>query len=148
MTVPAGRDRKREEGFTLLEILVVVAIIGVLASFVAPAVMSRIGDARQVAARSQLEMIATALETYRLDVGRYPTTAQGLEALWKKPTLPPVPDNWRGPYLTKPVPADPWGNPYQYRFPGEKNPGGYDLASLGADGRAGGEAENADLHNW
>jgi general secretion pathway protein G len=134
-------------GFTLIEILVVIAVIAVLAALVAPNVFRHVGAAKDAAARSQMEMLGAALDAYRLDNARYPTTAQGLAALWETPTVDPRPANWRGPYLRKPVPPDPWGNPYVYVCPGEQNPRGYDLLSLGADGQAGGEGENSDLSN-
>ncbi|NLY10192.1 MAG: type II secretion system major pseudopilin GspG [Firmicutes bacterium] len=135
-------------GFTLLEILVVVAIIGVLAAFVGPSVFQNISRSRQTAVVNQIAMFASALENYRLDVGRYPTTEQGLQALTNKPTLPPIPQNWNGPYLLSEPPLDPWGQPYNYRYPGERNPGSYDLFTLGADGQIGGEGENRDIGNW
>ena len=137
-----------ERGFTLIEIMVVVIILGLLAVLVAPRVIGRLATAKDKTARAQIELLGTALDTYRLDNGAYPTTAQGLDALWKAPTTAPVPRNWAGPYLKKRVPADPWGNPYVYRSPGESNPDSYDLTSLGRDGAPGGEGEDADLHSW
>jgi general secretion pathway protein G len=142
-----ARTRARD-GFTLIEILVVIAVIAVLAALVAPNVFRHVGAAKDAAARSQMEMLGAALDAYRLDNGRYPTTAQGLAALWEEPTVQPRPTSWRGPYLRKRVPPDPWGNPYLYVFPGEQNPRGYDLLSLGADGGPGGEGEDADIRNW
>lgn len=135
-------------GFSLLEVLVVMTIIGVLATLVAPAVFRRVGESRQVTARNQIVMFASALESYRLDVGQYPTTEQGLNALMERPTIPPIPSHWNGPYLMQNPPNDPWGHPYLYRFPGEHNRGGYDLYSLGADGQPGGEGESRDVTNW
>lgn len=135
-------------GFTLIELLVVIVVLSVLAAFVAPNVFQHVGTAKDAAARSQIEMLGAALDAYRLDNGRYPTTEQGLEALWREPVLDPRPRNWRGAYLRKAVPLDPWQNPYAYRSPGEVNTWGYDLLSLGADGRAGGEGEDADITNW
>jgi general secretion pathway protein G len=135
-------------GFTLIEILVVIAVIAVLAALVAPNVFRHVGTAKDAAARSQIEMLGAALDAYRLDNGRYPTTAQGLDALWAEPVAEPRPGNWRGPYLRKAVPADPWGNAYVYVSPGEANPRGYDLLSLGADGAPGGEGEDADITSW
>jgi general secretion pathway protein G len=132
-------------GFTLIEILVVIAVISLLAALVAPNVFQHVGTAKDAAARSQIEMLGAALDSYRLDNGRYPTTDQGLDALWELPTLEPRPTNWRGPYLRKAVPADPWRNPYVYLSPGELHPNGYDLVSLGADGLVGGEGEDADI---
>lgn len=116
-------------GFTLIEILVVIVVISVLATLVAPNVFQHVGAAKDATARSQIEMLSAALDAYRLDNGQYPTTAQGLEALWQEPTTSPRPRNWRGPYLRKPVPVDPWDNPYEYRSPGEAAPWGFDLFS-------------------
>lgn len=139
---------KGRRGFTLIEIMVVVIILGLLAVLVAPRVIGRLATAKDKAARAQIELLGTALDTYRLDNGAYPTTEQGLEALWTRPRTPPEPRNWAGPYLRKQVPADPWGNPYVYRSPGQVNPDSYDLLSLGRDGAPGGEGEDADLHSW
>jgi general secretion pathway protein G len=141
------RDRRLRPrgGFTLIEILVVIAVISLLAALVAPNVFQHVGTAKDAAARSQIEMLGAALDAYRLDNGRYPTTAQGLDALWSEPTLNPRPTNWRGPYLRKAVPMDPWSNQYVYVSPGEVNPTGYDLVSYGADGVEGGEGEDADV---
>jgi general secretion pathway protein G len=138
----------RSAGFTLIEILVVIVVIAILAGMVAPNVFKHVGEAKSVTARSQIEMLGAALDGYRLDNGRYPTTGQGLAALWSAPVQDPRPPSWRGPYLRKDVPLDPWGRPYVYRSPGEQNPGGYDLVSLGADGQPGGEGEAADVVSW
>jgi general secretion pathway protein G len=151
MTVRPGQVRvlqHRRGGFTLIEILVVIAVIAVLAALVAPNVFRHVGTAKDAAARSQIEMLGAALDAYRLDNGRYPSSDQGLEALWEEPTLEPRPANWRGPYLRKAVPLDPWGNPYVYLSPGEVNQRGYDLVSLGADGQPGGEGEDADVTSY
>jgi general secretion pathway protein G len=133
------------DGFTLIEILVVIAVISLLAALVAPNVLRHVGTAKDAAARSQMEMLGAALDAYRLDNGRYPSTAQGLESLWAEPTVNPRPTNWRGPYLRKAVPMDPWDSPYVYVSPGDMNPSGYDLQSYGADGVEGGEGEAADV---
>jgi general secretion pathway protein G len=138
----------RRAGFTLIEILVVIAVIAVLAALVAPNVFQHVGTAKDAAAKSQIEMLGAALDAYRLDNGRYPSTEQGLDALWQEPTAEPRPGNWRGPYLRKAVPADPWTNPYVYVSPGEMNPRGYDLVSLGADGAPGGEGDDADVTSY
>lgn len=130
-------------GFTLIEILVVIAVISLLAALVAPNVFQQLGTAKDATARSQIEMLGAALDAYRLDNGRYPSTDQGLSALYTEPTMEPRPTNWRGPYLRKQVPNDPWGNPYVYTSPGSV--AGYDIVSLGADGAPGGEGENADI---
>ena len=138
----------RAQGFTLIEMLVVIVIIGVLAAVVAPRFFGRTDDAKIAAARAQISNFALALDAYQLDSGRYPTTEQGLKALVEKPTTPPVPDNWRGPYLSKKeLPLDPWKNPYGYVCPGTHNPD-YDLFSGGKDGKPGGSGENADISNW
>jgi general secretion pathway protein G len=135
-------------GFTLIEIVVVVIILGLLVGLVGPQIVGRVGQSRVQTARAQIEMLATQLDLYRLDNSAYPTTEQGLNALWGKPTTEPVPKTWRGPYSRKAIPLDPWGEPYVYRHPGVENPNGFDLASLGADGRSGGEDEAADIMSW
>ncbi|HRE15549.1 MAG TPA: type II secretion system major pseudopilin GspG [Rhodocyclaceae bacterium] len=136
---------KLVRGFTLLELLVVVAIIGLLAGYVGPKYFGQLGKAEIKAARAQMTAFETALDQYRLDVGRYPATQQGLNALIKRPAGVA---KWDGPYLKKDaeVPPDPWGNPYVYRAPGEH--GEFDLSSYGRDGRPGGTGENADITNW
>ena len=131
--------------FTLIELVVVLVILGLIAGLVAPQILGRVSDAKTTTARTQIEMLSTALDNYRLDAGSYPTTAQGLEALRDRPSRPPVPANWRGPYLRRALPADPWGRAYLYRSPGEKNTNAFDLYSLGRDGKLGGEKEDADV---
>jgi general secretion pathway protein G len=143
-----NQRRLDSRGFTLIEILVVVAVLSILAALVAPNIFGHLGTAKDAAARSQMEMIGAALDAYRLDNGRYPTTAQGLDALRNPPTVEPQPRNWRGPYLRREVPSDPWDNPYIFISPGEANPAGYDLMSYGADGQPGGEGENLDIRAW
>jgi len=138
----------RSSGFTLIELLVVIVAISLLAALVAPNVFRHVGTAKEATARSQIEMLGAALDAYRLDNGRYPTSAQGLDALWAEPILEPRPRNWRGPYLRKKVPEDPWGKAYDYGSPGQANPNGYDLLSLGSDGAPGGEGEAADVTSW
>jgi general secretion pathway protein G len=130
-------------GFTLLELLVVIVIIGLLAGYVAPRYFAQEGKSKIQVTRAQINAFEKALDQYRLDTGRYPTTEQGLAALNTAPNDEP---KWDGPYLRKAVPADPWDNPYQYRQPGER--GEYDLFSLGKDGQAGGDGENADIDNY
>lgn len=137
--------RTTHSGFTLIELLVVLTVISVLAALVTPTVFRNVGDAHRTAARAQIELLGLALEQYRLDNGWYPSTDQGLEALRTQPTGEPVARNWRGPYLRKPVPADPWARAYRYLSPGETNPKSYDLGSYGRDGRSGGEDEDADI---
>ncbi|MGH2607717.1 MAG: type II secretion system major pseudopilin GspG [Tepidiformaceae bacterium] len=138
--------RSTRAGFTLLELLVVIAVIAILAGLVGPMVFRNVGDAKTSAAKAQLELFGLALDQYRLDNDYYPSTAQGLEALRAAPAGEPAARNWRGPYLRKAVPLDPWGRAYVYRSPGEKNPQGYDLVTLGRDGKAGGEGEDADIN--
>jgi general secretion pathway protein G len=145
MAMTARRVGGSRRAFTLLEVLVVLLVIGLLAALVGPQIVGRVSDARTTAARTQLELFALALDNYRLDSGSYPTTEQGLAALRERPRRGPAPINWRGPYLRKEVPLDPWGRPYGYRSPGEKNPTGYDLVTLGRDGTSGGAGEDADL---
>ncbi len=133
-------------GFTLIEILVVIVVIAILATLVAPNVFQHVGSARETTARSQIEMFGAALDAYRLHVGRYPSTEEGLASLWERPAS--APSTWRGPYLRKAAPLDPWGNAYSYQSPGEVNRASYDLVSLGADGRRGGDGEDADITSW
>ena len=135
-------------GFTLIEILVVLAIIATLAALVGPSVFRNVGDSRAQAAKSQLELFALALEQYRLDNHVYPSSDQGLAALRTMPVSGDPPPNWRGPYLRRVVPNDPWGRAYEYLAPGRENPETYDLFSLGRDGRVGGEGEDADVTSW
>lgn len=136
----------RAAGFTLIEIMVVVVILGILAALIVPKVMSRPEEARQVAARQDVAAVLQALKLYHLDNLRYPTTDQGLIALVEKPTAGPIPPNWKaGGYLSR-LPKDPWGNDYQYLSPGVK--GEIDVFSLGADGQPGGEGGDADVGSW
>lgn len=134
---------RRVHGFTLLELLVVMVIIGLLAGYVGPRLFAQIGKSEVKAARAQIDALQKALDQYRLDVGHYPSSAQGLTALNARPADEP---RWAGPYLAKAVPVDPWGRPYVYRAPGEH--GEYDLLSFGRDGRSGGQGEDADLVSW
>jgi general secretion pathway protein G len=130
-------------GFTLLELLVVMVIIGLLAGFVAPRYFAQVGKSQVKVAKAQIDALDKALDQFRLDVGRYPTTEEGLQALVTAPSNEPA---WSGPYLKKGVPADPWGRPYLYAQPGSH--GDFDLLSYGKDGRAGGTGEDADITNW
>jgi len=132
----------RERGFTLLELLVVLVIIGLLAGYVAPRYFSQVGKSEVKVAQAQMDAFDKALIQYRLDIGRFPTTEEGLDALVKKPANEP---KWNGPYLSKAVPNDPWSRPYLYKNPGEK--GDFDLITLGKDGKPGGTGEDADLTN-
>ena len=138
-----GKTRTAQRaGFTLLELLVVMVIIGLLAGYVAPRYFSQIGKAEVKVARAQLDALEKALDQYRLDTGHYPTQEQGLVAVIKKPANEP---RWEGPYLKKELPMDPWGRPFVYKIPGER--GDFDLVSLGKDGVPGGSGEAADLQN-
>jgi general secretion pathway protein G len=139
-------ERAGARGFTLIEIMVVVVILAILAALIVPRIMSRPDEARVVAARQDIRAIEQALKLYRLDNQRYPSTEQGLDALVKPPTLPPLPPNWKtGGYLER-LPRDPWGNAYQYLNPGLR--GEIDVFSFGADGIAGGEGFDADIGSW
>jgi general secretion pathway protein G len=131
----------RTTGFTLLELLVVIVIIGLLAAYVGPKYFSQLGKSEVTVARAQIEAFEKSLDTFRLDVGRYPTTEEGLNALMTAP--PTAAAKWNGPYLKKGVPADPWGHAYQYRAPGSKAE--YEILSLGKDGQPGGAGEAADI---
>ena len=133
----------RIRGFTLLELLVVMVIIGLLASFVGPRYFSQVGKSEVKAARAQIDALEKALDQYRLDTGHYPTMEHGLGALIARPANEL---KWDGPYLRKAVPLDPWGNAYVYRFPGQHSE--YDLVSYGKDGQPGGEGEAGDITNW
>jgi general secretion pathway protein G len=136
----------RQQGFTLIEIMVVMVILGLLVAVVAPNIMGRSDQARVTVAETQLSNIANALDLYRLDNSHYPSTQQGLEALVRKPSGSPEPKNWNAGGYMKSVPEDPWGNEYQYVSPGVEGP--YDLYSYGADGQEGGEGDNADISAW
>ncbi len=139
----AGRLR-RAAGFTLIELMVVLVIIGVLAALIVPNVLDRTDDARATAARTDVTNLMQALKLYKLDNQRFPSAEQGLQALVQRPSAPPLPGNWK-PYLEK-LPADPWGQPYQYLNPGVK--GEVDVMSFGADGKSGGEGKDADIGSW
>ncbi len=139
--------RTREEsGFTLLEIMVVVVIIGILAALVVPKIISRPDEARVIAAKQDIASLMQALKLYRLDNQRYPTTEQGLQALFARPLTTPVPPNWKAGGYVERLPKDPWGNPYQYLSPGVH--GEIDVFSFGADGVSGGDGNDADIGSW
>jgi general secretion pathway protein G len=135
-----ARQRGAASGFTLLELLVVIVIIGLLAAYVGPRYFSQLGKSERKAAKAQIEAFGKALDTYRLDTGSYPTTQQGLAALSERPDGE---TRWDGPYLQKALPADPWGRPYLYRSPGQDEE--FDLLSYGKDGQNGGEGDSADI---
>jgi general secretion pathway protein G len=140
----SSRFRQRHQaGFTLLELLVVMVIIGLLAGYVGPKYFAQIGKSEIKTAKAQIDALDKALAQYRIDTGHYPTTEQGLASLVTKPQNEP---KWEGPYLAKGVPNDPWGNPYQYKSPGDH--GEADILSFGKDGQPGGDGENADITNW
>ncbi len=141
--IASSSRARRVPGFTLLELLVVMVIIGLLAGFVGPKYFSQIGKSEIKATRAQLDGLGKALDQFRLDTGHYPATEQGLAALVVRPANEP---KWDGPYLTKAVPLDPWGVPYVFKSPGEH--GDYDLSSYGKDKQPGGEGEAADINNW
>ena len=133
-------------GFTLLEVMVVVVILGILAALVVPKIISRPDEARIIAAKQDIASLQQALKLYRLDNQRYPTTEQGLQALVTKPTTAPIPPNWKAGGYVERLPKDPWGNPYQYLNPGVR--GEIDIFSFGADGGSGGEGNDADIGSW
>jgi general secretion pathway protein G len=138
------KTRVHEAGFTLVELLVVMVILVLLASLVAPRVIGYLGSSRTKSAKVQIESLSTSLELFKLDTGRYPNDREGLDALVQRPNDA---KNWSGPYLKKDkVPLDPWGKPYHYRFPGQRGP--FDIYSLGADNREGGEGEDQDVTSW
>ena len=136
------RYRINRKGFTLIELLVVMVILAMLAAIVGPKLFTKVGKGKQSAAKTQIEMLGQALDSYRLDTGHYPNTSEGLNALVTNPGA----EGWDGPYLKKALPNDPWLKPYQYQSPGTH--GDYDLYSYGADGAAGGEGENKDVNSW
>lgn len=142
-----GSHRGRT-GFTLIELLVTIAIIATLAAIVAPALFGNVGEARKNTVRSQVQILALALDAYRLDNDEFPSSEQGLEALRTFPAGGEPPKNWKGPYLRQLVPLDPWGRAYVYVAPGVANPNGYDLYSFGKDGKPGGDGEDADITSW
>ena len=136
------KPQTKNQAFTLVEMLLVLVILAVLAAIVIPKMSGRSQEARVTSAKAQIASMETALDTYEVDTGAYPKGNSGLNALVQMPSNT---QNWRGPYLKKGIPVDPWGNPYIYTYPGKNNPDGYDLQSVGPDGRAGG---GDDINNW
>lgn len=137
---------RQARGFTLIELLIVMVILGLLASLVGPRLFGQLDASKVKAARTQIEMVGAALDTYRLDMSQYPSTEQGIRALSDKPADQADALKWRGPYLKKRVDKDPWGNSYVYKAPGEK--ADYELSSLGSDGKEGGSGDGTDIHSW
>lgn len=138
-----GSRWSKKRGFTLVELLVVLAIIALIVSLVGPTLLKHLAPAKRSIARAQIENFMSALDAYYMDMGKYPTTSEGLEALRTKPASA---KNWNGPYLKKEVPLDPWGNQFIYKSPGRN--GGYEITSYGADGAPGGSGDNADINSW
>ncbi len=138
--------KRRIWGFTLIEVMVVIVILGILASLIVPKIMGRPDEARVIASKQDIASILQALKLYKLDNQRYPTTEQSLQALVTKPSSPPIPSNWKTSGYLEKLPKDPWGNPYQYLYPGVH--GELDVFSFGADGAAGGEDNDADIGSW
>ncbi len=134
---------RKQSGFTLIELLIVMVILGMLAALVGPRMFNKVGKSKQKAAKTQIHLFETALDTYRLDVGRYPSSEMGLQALRVKPQDA---EKWDGPYLPKDIPLDPWGHPYEYRSPSEH--GDFEIISYGNDGSSGGEGEDIDIVSW
>lgn len=130
-------------GFTLIEMVVVLAVIALLVGLVGPQIVGRVSEARGTTAKAQIDLLSTALENYRLDNGSYPSTSQGLAALRVRPAQTPVPSNWKGPYTRKAIPADPWGKPYRYTSPADQAP--FEILTLGRNDRPGGTGEDADV---
>jgi general secretion pathway protein G len=143
----AKYDRSGDQGWTFLETIIVIAIVLILTSSVGFMASQYLDRARIATARSQIDSFSIALESYFIDCGRYPTNEQGLNALWEKPSIQPINDNWSGPYMYKQTPNDPWGNPYEYFVPGQSGLP-YGVRSFGADGREGGEKNDADIASW
>ena len=134
-----------QAGFTLIELLVVIAVLGLLAGLVGPRIVGHVSEAKSTTARTQIDLLGVALDSYRLDTGNYPTTEQGLAALRERPTREPIPSNWRGPYLRKSAPLDPWGRPYLYSSAPGQSAGAFELQTMGKDGKPGGDGEDKDI---
>ena len=139
--------KKTDRGFTFIETIVTISIILILSAAVGFSATRYVDRAKSVACRNQIETFRLALQSYFLDCGQYPTETQGLQALWEKPTMVPIPVSWDGPYIERQIPLDPWGNHYIYKNPGERNLP-FSIISFGADGKPGGEGKNADIYSW
>jgi general secretion pathway protein G len=144
-TVHRSPFKLLRHGFTLIELLVVIAVLGLLAGLVGPRIVGHVSEAKSTTARTQIDLFVVALDSYRLDNGSYPTTEQGLAALRERPTREPLPSNWRGPYLRKALPLDPWGRPYVYTGSPLRAATGFELRTLGKDGKPGGDGEDKDV---
>ena len=148
MQLSRFKNSNKQSGFTLIEIMVVVVILGILAALIIPKIMSRPEQARLVRAKQDIQAIQEALDLYQLDNGFYPSTQQGLNALIKQPFSSPQPSNWKSGGYLQSVPLDPWGRPYQYLNPGQHNPSGVDIYTFGPTGQPGGTGQNAEIGNW
>jgi len=142
MEIRMESGKPNKKGFTLIEILVVMVIIGLLASLVGPRLFPKLGKGKQATAKAQIELLGQGIDQFRLDTGRYPSMQEGLSVLSQNQNI----ENWDGPYLKKSLPVDPWGKPYHYQYPGQH--GDYDLFSYGRDGNPGGEGEDKDVLSW
>ncbi len=143
------REKKQEQGYTLLEVVAVLTLMAALLTLVTPNIIKELKKGQAKAARAQVQSLKNVLNSYYMDNSCYPTTEQGLKALVEKPSIPPVPESWNGPYLEdKSIPRDPWGEELRYFCPGVHNPDRYDLYSLGSDKKEGGEGNDADIGNW
>ena len=138
---------KTDRGFTFIETIITISIILILSAAVGFSSIKYVEQARITACRNQIETFRLALQSYYLDCGQFPTETQGLQALWERPILPPIPARWDGPYIDRRLPKDPWGNDFMYKNPGEMNLS-FSITSYGADGKLGGEGVNADIHSW
>ena len=139
--------RKTDAGFTFIETIVTISIILILSGVVGFSAIRHVDTARIAATRNQIEIFRLALQTYYLDTGQFPTEAQGLQALWERPTIPPIPLRWAGPYVDRQIPLDPWGNEFVYRNPGDRDLP-FTIMSFGANGRPGGDGRNASIYSW
>jgi len=139
--------QKKDAGFTFIETIVTISIILILSGVIGFSAIRYVDSARIAATRNQIETFRLALQAYFIDTGQFPTEAQGLQALWERPTIPPIPANWAGPYVDRQIPRDPWGNEFVYRNPGDRDLP-FSIMSFGASGRPGGEGRNANIYSW